>query len=70
MARKKNFGSGQLIFENWYRGPVDFFLEPQPKFSKSNECQHVEMDADAEVATWGDRIETLFRKPQLAVTEA
>ena len=28
---KKNFGSGQLIFENWSGGPVDlfsFFFEP------------------------------------------
>ena len=25
-ARKKNFGSGQLIFENWSSGPVDVFL--------------------------------------------
>ena len=25
-ARKKNFGSGQLIFENWSGGPVDLFL--------------------------------------------
>ena len=50
---KKNFGSGQLIFENWSGGPVDvFFFEPQPKFSKSSECQHAEMDADAEAATW------------------
>ena len=24
-ARKKNFGSGQLIFENWSGGPVDLF---------------------------------------------
>ena len=33
---KKNFGSGQLIFENWSGGPVEgFFLEPQPIFSKS-----------------------------------
>ena len=29
----KNFGSGQLIFfKNWSGGPVDVFLEPQPKF--------------------------------------
>ena len=50
----KNFGPGQMIFENWSGGPVDvFFLEPQPKFSKSNEYQHTEMDADAEVATSG-----------------
>ena len=28
-----------------------FFLEPQPKVSKSNEYQHAEMDADAEVTT-------------------
>ena len=35
-ARKKNFGSGRLIFENWSGGPVEvFFLEPQPIFSKS-----------------------------------
>ena len=36
-ARKKNFGSGQLMFENWSGGPVEvfFFLEPQPIFSKS-----------------------------------
>ena len=40
---KKNFGSGQLIFENWSGGPVDIFFEPQPKFSKSNESQHAEM---------------------------
>ena len=41
---KTNFGSGQLIFENWSGGPVDvFFFEPQPKFSKSNESQHAEM---------------------------
>ena len=32
---KKNFGSGQLIFENWSGGPVEFFFEPQPIFSKS-----------------------------------
>ena len=33
---KKNFGSGQLSFENWSGGPVEvFFFEPQPKFSKS-----------------------------------
>ena len=25
-ARKKNFGSGQLIFENWSGGPFFFFL--------------------------------------------
>ena len=25
-AWKKNFGSGQLIFENWSGGQVDFFL--------------------------------------------
>ena len=44
--------SGQLIFENWSGGPVDVFsLEPQPKFSKSNKCQHADMNADAEVAT-------------------
>ena len=24
-ARKKNFGSGQLIFENWSGGPVELF---------------------------------------------
>ena len=23
--KKKNFGSGQLIFENWSGGPVDLF---------------------------------------------
>ena len=23
---KKNFGSGQLIFENWSGGPVDVFF--------------------------------------------
>ena len=37
-ARKKNFGSGQLIFKNWSGGPVDifsFFFEPQHKSSKS-----------------------------------
>ena len=34
---KKKFGSGQLIFENWSGGPVDFFFfEAQPEFSKSN----------------------------------
>ena len=32
---KINFGSGQLIIENWSGGPVDFFLEPQPIVSKS-----------------------------------
>ena len=33
---KKNFGSGQLIFENWSGGPVEvFFFEPRPIFSKS-----------------------------------
>ena len=36
---KKNFGSGQLIFEIWSGGPVDlfsfFFFEPQHKSSKS-----------------------------------
>ena len=43
-ARKKNFGSGQLIFENWSGGPVAvFFFEPRHKFSKSNESQHAEM---------------------------
>ena len=26
--------------------------KPQPKFPKSTECQHAEMDADAEVAIW------------------
>ena len=31
---KKNFGSGQLIFENWSGGPVDLFLKPD-KSSKS-----------------------------------
>ena len=32
---KKNFGSGQLIFENWSGGPVKlfFFIQPQPEFS-------------------------------------
>ena len=35
--QEKNFGSAQLIFENWSGGPVDVFFEPQPKFSKSNE---------------------------------
>ena len=30
---KKNFGSGQLIFENWSGGPVDLFFEQQLKFS-------------------------------------
>ena len=37
-ARKKTFGSGQLIFENWSGGRVDFFscfFEPQHKSSKS-----------------------------------
>ena len=24
-GKKKNFGSGQLIFENWSGGPVDLF---------------------------------------------
>ena len=28
------------------------FFKPQPKFSKSSECQHAEMDADAQVAVW------------------
>ena len=34
---KKNFGSGQLVFENWSSGPVEifFFFEPQHKSSKS-----------------------------------
>ena len=35
---KKNFGSDQLIFENWSGGPVglfSFFFEPQHKYSKS-----------------------------------
>ena len=51
-ARKKT-----LVLVNWFLkiGPVarsSFFLEPQPKFSKSNElCLHAEMDAEAEVAT-------------------
>ena len=37
-------------------GPVDIFLEPQKlKFSKSNKCQHADMDADVEVATSGVR---------------
>ena len=49
---KKHFGSGQLIFENWSGGPVDIFLEPHPKFSKSNKYYHADMVADAEVATW------------------
>ena len=33
----KNFGSGQLIFENWSGGLVDLFsfFEPQHKSSKS-----------------------------------
>ena len=32
-GQEKNFGSGQLIFENWSGGPVDvFFFEPQPNF--------------------------------------
>ena len=36
---KKNFGSGQLIFENWSGGPVDvFFFEPQPKYCREG-CQ-------------------------------
>ena len=26
LGQEKNFGSGQLIFENWSGGPVDFFL--------------------------------------------
>ena len=32
---KKNFGSGQLIFENWSGDPVKLFIfiEPQPEFS-------------------------------------
>ena len=38
-----------LLHHNWSGGPVDVFFEPQPKFFKSNECQHSEMDA---VATW------------------
>ena len=43
----KKFGSGQLILENWSGGPVDgFFFEPQPKFSKSKECLHADMDAE------------------------
>ena len=25
LGKKKNFGSGQLIFENWSGGPVDLF---------------------------------------------
>ena len=53
---RKKFGSGQLIFENWSGGPVDVFSEPQPKFSKSNEYQHAEMDADAEVACAGCQV--------------
>ena len=47
----KHFGSVQLIFENWSGGPVDFFIH-KPKFSKFNKCQHADMVADAEVATW------------------
>ena len=40
-ARKKNFGSGQLIFENWSGGPVKHFfllnhnLNFLPNFSES-----------------------------------
>ena len=41
-SQEKNFGSGQFIFENWSCGPVDFF-EAQPKFFKSNKCQHADM---------------------------
>ena len=52
LGQEKNFASGQLIFDNWSVGPVDIFFEPQPKFCKSNECQHAKMDANAEVATW------------------
>ena len=54
LDQEKNFGSGQLIFENWSGGPVDFFLEPQPKYmySRSKKCQDADMDADTEVATW------------------
>ena len=44
----KNFGSGQLIFENWSGGKVDIFFTTT-KFSKSDECQDAEMDADAEM---------------------
>ena len=28
---KKNFGSGQLIFENWSGGPVTFFFKTTMK---------------------------------------
>ena len=28
LGQKKNFGSGQLIFENWSGGLVDAFLYP------------------------------------------
>ena len=55
LGREKNFGSGQLIFENWSGGLVDVFFKKQPKFSKSNECQQVYTDADAEIATSGVR---------------
>ena len=34
LGQEKNFGSGQLIFENWSGGPGDLFFEPQHKSSK------------------------------------
>ena len=36
LGQEKNFGSAQLIFENWSGGLAEvFFLEQQPIFSKS-----------------------------------
>ena len=51
LGEEKNFGSGQLIIENW-SGRRFFFLNHKnfPNLMNVNECQHAEMHA--EVTTW------------------
>ena len=61
MKARKEFGSGQMIIEKWSGGQVGAFFEPQPKFSKSNECQHAEMATwryqVLDVRCWADSLE-------------
>ena len=54
-GKKLCFGSGQLIFENWSGVPILnrlFFWNHNLNFPNLIKCQHAEMDADAEAATW------------------
>ena len=53
--RKKKLWFWSTDFLKLVRWPGRLFFEPQPKFSKSKECQHSEMDADAELAIGGVR---------------